>query len=113
METQTLNVDSWDHYETGSLWLKAAVLKHNPDTLVCVDVKGKIREAKNTLVLTVEYEKVQYQFELNLTNAKVVYAACPNSPKQLIGRKIVMERVKQQNPTTKQFVDSLNIIKIE
>ena len=108
----TVSADTWEPFGAGN-WLKPIHFETFPATTVCVGVEGKVRDDKNALVIIVEHNGKTYDKELNATNEKTVKAACPKTPKDLIGKKIVWEKVRVSNPSTKQIVDSLNILRIE
>jgi len=106
MSEQT-NIDSWDGLLTN--YVKAANLEGQTDLFVCTGVN--VEEEKMELKLERSEEK--FVFGLNTTNKVFLKNNGISKPKEVIGKKITLEKVKAFNPTLKQEVDSLRIIKVE
>ena len=109
METKP-SVDNWDDFAGD--YLKAEYIKSYPAELVCIDVETAFEEDKPKIIAVVEYNEKEFKFQLNKTNQSVVKKVC-KSPKELIGKKLTVQKIKQRNPTNNSLVDSILIEKIE
>lgn len=99
------NLDSWDDFAGD--WLKAEYMKLPAET-VCVNVEGINEDGRNKLILILEYKKKQWKFEANKTNQNFIKSK-GLTPKQLIGKKVIFDKIKVRNPTSNSMVDSLII----
>jgi len=108
--TEKPSVDNWDDFAGD--YLKAEYIKSYPAVLVVINVETEFDEDKAKLIAVVEYNEKEFKFQLNKTNQAVVKKICA-SPKELIGKKLTVQRIKQRNPATNSLVDSILIDKIE
>ena len=103
------DLDSWDDFAGD--YIKAEFIKEFPAKLVCIGAGGFVQDGKNRLVADVEYNKRTWSFDLNKTNQKVVRAK-GLTPRGMIGKVFVVDKVKVRNPSTNSMVDSLVITDI-
>lgn len=101
------NIDTWEAF--GSKYLKAEDVKSNKDEYAIIAVTSKLENGRNTLILTTQRNAFQKLFGCNATNEMAVKAACPNTPKEAVGRVVIFNKVRTTNPQTKQEVDGLRI----
>lgn len=101
------NIDSWDGLLKN--FLKAEDLKEDKEDFACLDVTVEGEDME--LVLTKEDKK--YIFSLNVTNKVFLKANGIVKPKDVIGKKITLKKVRVFNPSIKQEVDGLRITKVE
>lgn len=106
-----LSTDSWDDFAGD--YLKAEFIKAFPAILVCVGVEPIQRENGAGLIADVEYNNRTWKFDLNKTNQATIRTSGIASPKALIGKKILVEKIKVRNPSTNSMVDSLSISQVE
>lgn len=99
--------ESWDGLLKN--YLKADNLKENTEDFDCVGLN--IEGADMDLELMKDEQK--FVFSLNVTNKVFLKNNGISKPKEIIGKKVYMEKVKAFNPTIKKQVDSLRIFKIE
>lgn len=101
------STESW----TGILknYLKADNLTNRVETFACVDVvvDGESME------LELQRNEEQFTFTLNVTNKVFLKNSGITAPKDVIGKKVTLEKVKAMNPSIKKEVDSLRIIKVD
>ena len=105
--SETTNAESWDGLLTN--YIKANNLEYNTDVFVCTGVNVDSKE----MTLDIERKEEKFVFGLNTTNKVFLKNNGISKPKEVIGKKITLEKVKAFNPTLKQEVDSLRIIKVE
>ena len=111
-EKQTdLDTSSWNDFAGD--YLKADFIKIFPAILVCVGVEPIQRENGAGLIALVEYEKREWKFDLNKTNRSFLMSQGISSPNALIGKKLLVEKIKVRNPSTNSQVDSLIISQVE
>lgn len=107
-------LDSWNGIVAN--YLKAENLKQKSGSFVADNVRVVKRmdgaEERSQLEVDTNIDGVEYVFALNYTNSKFVKAKL-SAPKELIGKKIMYEKAKVQNPQTKQMVDGITIVDIE
>ncbi|OQY40986.1 MAG: hypothetical protein B6229_00340 [Spirochaetaceae bacterium 4572_7] len=106
MSEQT-NTESWDGLLTN--YVKAANLEGQTDIFVCVGVAVEAEK----MSLNIERGEEKFVFGLNTTNKVFLKNNGIAKPKDVIGKKLTLEKVKAFNPTLKQEVDSLRIIRVE
>lgn len=107
MSEQNTTIDSWDGLLTN--YLKADNLKEQEEEFVCigVDVRGQ------DLDLEFERGEEKFTFGLNVTNKVFLKNNGITKPRDVIGKKLTLNKVKAFNPTLKKEVDSLRITRIE
>jgi hypothetical protein len=105
-----VNLDSFTDFAGD--FIKAAYVDEPQAVLVCVGVEYQQQSGKNKLILNVEYSQRKWKFSLNMTNLSFVSSKV-SSPKELIGKKISVDKIPANNPVTHEIVDALRIIKIE
>jgi len=105
--SETTNAESWDGLLTN--YIKANNLEYNTDVFVCTGVNVDSKD----MALDIERKEEKFVFGLNTTNKVFLKNNGISKPKEVIGKKITLEKVKAFNPTLKQEVDSLRIIKVE
>jgi hypothetical protein len=99
--------DNWKAF--GSKYLKAEDVTNNTDKYAIISVTSQNENDRETIILTLERNGIQKLFGCNATNEQAVKMACPDSPKQSIGKVVTFNKVKVTNPNTKQIVDGLRI----
>lgn len=105
-ETKT-SKDSWNGLLTN--YLKADNLESQTDVFACVDVKVKDKDME----LELERKEEKFVFSMNVTNKLFLKNNGINAPKEVIGKKLTLEKVKAFNPTLKKEVDSLRIVRLD
>ena len=101
--------DTWAAF--GSEYLKAIEVEKDTDEYAIVGVESREEEGKGTvLILKLQRGELNKIFGCNKTNLYAVQEACPNGPKNAIGRVITFNKVKVTNPSTKQVVDGLRLV---
>lgn len=105
-QTQT-SVESWDGLLTN--FLKADNIEGREDSFVCVGVHVEEKD----MDLDLERNGEKFVFSLNVTNKVFLKQNGIERPKDVIGKKLLLEKVKAYNPTAKKEVDSLRIKGIE
>jgi len=101
------NKESWDGLLKN--FLKAEHLALDEETFVCIDVTVEGEEME----LVLEFKGKKATFGLNVTNKVFLKGHGIEAPKDVIGKKITLRKVKAYNPTLKQEVDGLRISKVE
>ena len=103
------DLDSWDDFAGD--YLKAEFIKEFPCTVICINMYGEVEDGRNKLIAEVEYNERKWKFDLNKTNQSFMRLS-KLMPKDLIGKKIVVDKTKVRNPSTGGMVDSLIIVEI-
>ena len=108
------SLDNWDEYISGS-FLKPVNVESDKDAFACiaVEVHDDERDGSSRLRLTLQKGEMEFDFDLNKTNATFLKTAGITSPKAMTGKKLYFKKVLVQNPKTKQEVESLRVSKIE
>ena len=101
------SAESWDGLLKN--YLKANNLKENVESFACIGVSVE----SEGLNLELERGEEKFVFGMNVTNMVFLKNNGITAPKEVIGKKITFEKVKAYNPTLKQEVDSLRIIRVE
>lgn len=104
------NLDDWSDFAGD--YLKAEYIVEFPAKIVCIGVDGLTENGKAKLIANVEYNNRPWKFDLNKTNQNFVKSE-GLSPRQMIGKVIIVQKTKVMNPSIKKLVDSLIIIAIE
>jgi len=105
--SNTTTIESWDGLLKN--YLKADNLRDNKDVFACIGVQVEGEEMN----LELERGGEKFLFSLNVTNKVFLKNNGITKPKEAIGKRIAMEKVKAFNPTLKKEVDSLRIIRVE
>ena len=106
------NLESWDGFLTN--FLKADNIPAQEGLFECVDVKKMDYPNRDpVLSLALQRDKEKFSFDLNVTNMAFLRKAGMKKPVEIIGKKITIGKVKVMNPTSKQEVDGLRIVKVE
>lgn len=101
------SASSWDGLLKN--YLKADNLEGNTEAFACIG----IRVENADMELELERGKEKFIFSLNVTNKVFLKNNGIKAPKEVIGKKITLEKVKAFNPTLKKEVDSLRITRVE
>lgn len=104
------DLDSWIDFSGD--WLKAEQIQSFPVRLPCYNVTADFEEGKSKLILHVEYNGRKKKFDLNKMNQNFLKTRL-ESPKEIIGKMLVINKTQQRNPTTHVLVDSLLIVDLE
>jgi len=106
--------DNWAAF--GSEWIKAIDVLSDTDEYVIVGVDSSEEEKngvkKEVLHLDIERGEMKKKFGCNATNTYAVQVACPNGPKDAIGRIITFNKVDAQKPGTNppEMVKGLRLV---
>lgn len=103
----TEKTDTWAGF--GSEYIKAIDVLKDTDEYVIVDVSSKTENEKEVLHLTIERGEFKKLFGCNKTNTYAIQNACPNSPKDAIGKVITFNKVQVQKVGTDEIVDGLRL----
>lgn len=90
-------------------WLKAEMIEKYPNVLIPV---GFGRQ-EDQIYLEVEYAGVKYKFRLNKTNVKAIMSKGYKQLSEVVGKAIKIDKIRVNNPATKQACDSIAIVDIE
>jgi len=105
-------LDQWTDFAGN--YLKADMIDIFPVLLICNKVDGYFDDdGEAHLILELPYKGKKWKFECNKTNQRVIKEAGIKSPQDLYLKKLTFNKIKVRNPSTKQMVDSLSIVKVE
>lgn len=109
-----VNLDSWVEFND-SEFLEAKRVKGPEHEFVIVEVNAEVQDGRPRIVLLLESDEgtLKRKFGLNKTNGKFLESQGITTPKELIDKVITFEKVRVNNPSTKQMVDSLQIASIK
>lgn len=111
-EKETPTTSSWDGLIDS--YLKASELKTEPFKCFVKNASAGLNEkGKAQLILDVQAEGGRYKWDVNITNMRALKVLGVKTPVELLNHNVIFEKVKVQNPKTKEFVDSLHVIKVE
>jgi hypothetical protein len=110
MEEKQPSLEGWEDF--AGEYLKADLIKEFPVTLVPVEIDAAFEDGRARLAIKTEYNGKTWKLELNKTNQNFLRANGITSPKAIIGKKLVFDKIKVRNPTTGGQVDSFLIIKV-
>ncbi len=105
-------LDSWDEYISGN-FLKAINVENENDVFVCINISPIQIDDDVRLRLTLEKKEIEYQFDLNKTNAKKAKDLGLATPKAFIGKKLFFKKALVRDPKKNVEVEGLRIFKIE
>ena len=111
---QEAGLDAWDEYTSGS-FLKAINVTSEDQSFEVTEISNYVDEADSSkrLRLKLKKENLEFDFDLNKTNAGKVKELGITSPKDLKGKKIYFKKVLVRNPKTGMEVEGLRIYKVE
>ena len=106
------SLDGWDDF-TGD-FIKTDLIKEFPVTLVPVDIESQFdtETKKGRMFIKFQYNKRDWKMELNKTNQNFIRAS-GLVPKEIVGKKLVFDKVMNRNPSTGQPTPSFLIIEIK
>lgn len=113
MKTEQNSELNWNDYAGD--YIKPENVKEFPAKFVITNLTDEPNpqdNKKKILVCEVEYDKRKWKFALNKSNREFLQARF-NSPKEIIGKILVLERVKVFNPQKQTNVWSLSIDNVE
>jgi len=106
------NTKSWEGFI--DTYLKTEHIEEFPARVVVLDVNSVLSPNKKVqLIFDVEYNKKKFKWNCNKTNMRKLENAKLGSPFSAIGKVLTFEKIRVQNPSTKQSVDSLEVIEIK
>ena len=112
VENQAPSTDSWDDFV--DTYLKAEHIAHWPGKVFVAFVKSNLSpKDKIQLICDVQYDGKKYKWDCNKTNMKKLIKLGIKAPKDLQNKSIIFNKIRVQNPSTGQSVDSLEVEKIE
>lgn len=103
-------MDNWVDF--AGEYLKADLIEEFPVTLVPVSIDAAFDDGRARLAVQVEYRDKTWKLELNKTNQNFLRNNGISAPKDIIGKKLVFDKIKVRNPSTNAMVDSLVITEI-
>ena len=104
-------LDSWDDFAGD--YIKAEFIQSFPAVFVVTNVEAETEDGRNKLIASIEFNGRAWSFDMNKTNQSFLRNNGIKSPRQIIGKKLAVDRIKVRNPSTNSMVDSLVIIKVE
>lgn len=104
------SLEDWSDF--AGEYIKAEWIKEFPAKLVVVSLDGEYDGTRPKIIANVEYNGRAWKFDLNKTNQSFIKAV-PLNPVELIGKVLVVDKIKVRNPTTAAMVDSLVITMVE
>lgn len=105
-------INSWDSF-TGSGFLKAKDVQFETDEYVVTIATVVEDRGETKLRLNLQRNGKDYEFDVNVTNAKFLESAGIKSPAMLFGKKLYFRKVPANNPKTNAQVEGLRIWKVE
>ena len=108
---ETPNLDKWDDF--AGEYLKADIIATFPVTLVPVKAEATFDDDRARLIVDVLYNEKTWKLELNKTNQSFLRNNGVKAPKDIVGKKLVFDKIKVRNPQSNTMVDSLIITKVE
>lgn len=99
------DLGKWDDFSGD--YLKTDIVTKFPVELVPVKIEASFDEKTNKprMNVTVHYNDKDWIMELNKTNQKVIRAK-GLMPKEVVGRKLIFDKIKVRNPSNDTMVDS-------
>lgn len=111
-EQNKFNKESWEGIL--DIYFKPINAKAFPVKVFVPFVKvGLNKDKKPQLIFDVHYEGSKYKFDCNKTNMAKLISLGMTTPKMIENKQITFEKIRVQNPSTNQMVDSLAVVKIE
>ena len=104
-------LDSWDDFAGD--FIKAEFVKEYPAKFPVISVSAQVEDGRNKLIAVIEYNGRSWNFDINKTNQNMLRNSGVLTPKMVIGKVLIMNKIKVRNPSTNALVDSLIIDKIE
>ena|SRR3990167_7588648 len=108
----TRDIESWDNYISGN-FLKAINVNSETQQFVCTDVGTFEREDMEGLRLTLDSNGMEFDFDLNQTNAKKLKELGCKTPKEVLGKTLFFKKALVRNPKTNMEVEGLRVFKIQ
>jgi hypothetical protein len=110
MEDKKPSLEKWNDFAGD--YLKADLVHEFPVTLVPIGIDSEFKDGKPLMTLDVEFDGKKWKLNLNKTNQNFI-RALGLMPREVIGRKLIFDLVKNRNPQTGKAVDSFELIKID
>ena len=105
------DINSWDGF-VGS-WLKPVDIETVPCSIVVIDARAELSPDGNPqIVLSINHKEKKYDWSLNKTNTAFLKNSGLTSPRDVIGKTLVLNKTKVRDPKKSMIVDSLFIEKI-
>ena len=112
VENQAPSTESWDGLV--DTYLKAEHIANWPGKVFVAFVNaGLSPKDKPQLICDVQFDGKKYKWDCNKTNMKKLITLGIKTPKDLQNKSIIFNKIRVQNPSTGQSVDSLEVEKIE
>jgi len=99
-------------YASGN-FLKAINVQSEKDAFVVTEIEEVKANDKEVLRLTLEKDGVEYDFDLNKTNAKFLAGKGIIEPMTLMSKKLFFRKALVRNPKTNQEVEGLRICDLQ
>lgn len=110
-EKQQPSLDEWDDFSGD--YIKTDLIKAFPLTIVPVSIESEYnKDDKPMMAIKFLYNKRNWKLNLNKTNQNFIRAN-NMKPKEIIGKKLVFDKIKVRNPSTNTQVDSFLLVKID
>lgn len=110
-ETQP-SLDGWEDF--AGTYLKPDLVKEFPVQLPVVNVLSSFSDDKRPMLeIVTEYNGKDWNINLNKTNQNFLRAKGIKSPKEIIGKLLVFDKMKVRNPSTNSMVDSFVLVDVK
>lgn len=108
------SLDDWTGFISGN-FLKAVNVNSENDVFVCtaIQIVADAREGSERPRLTLERNKIEFDFDLNKTNSIFLKNNGIQKPKDIVGAKIFFRKAFVRDPKKNQEVEGLRIWKVE
>jgi len=111
-ETNKPSTESWDEYL--DTFLKAEHIKNLKKQTFVISVNSDVsRKGENILLYTMNHEGKKFLWQPNKTNMNEFIKLGMKGPEDIVNKNLYFEKVKVQNPSTGERVDSLVVVKVE
>jgi len=108
-EEKRPDLNSWKDFAGD--YIKAEFIDDFPAQLPVVDLAGEVEDGRNKMIAEIEHKERSWKFDLNKTNQNFIRSR-GLKPIEIIGRILIVEKIKVRNPSTNNMVNSLIITNI-
>ena len=109
-DTNQKDLDNWDGIVKN--YLKAENLTEKTGEFVVEDIRVIVIEDKKRLEIETTIDDVKYIYAPNWTATKFIKEKV-TTPKEILGKVLVYEKIKVRNPSTQQMVDGISLIDVK
>lgn len=108
MAEEEPNLDSWEDFAGD--YLKTDLIKEFPVKLPVINISSSFSEDKKPMLeIETEYNEKPWKLNINKTNQNWLRNHGIRSPKQVIGKILVFDKIKVRNPGSGLMQDSFVI----